>query len=225
MPLADPRPARRSHRRPGRAQVTAACALLALSLASLTGCAARPKAEVPLPAFPASAAPEPVARILYDGLPSCDALLPVAELEAVLGLPLDEVAVTDVRDVPAPSVGRLQRTTCTYAGTDATGPVRGVVLELTAGRYGDAAAARAQRDRNAAARADGPGRPVVLGAALGSEHAPDGGAELLLAHGGFTLELLLPAGVADRRGGADVLTDLALRALARLPVEGPGHPG
>ncbi|MBW0091302.1 hypothetical protein I4I73_14030 [Pseudonocardia sp. KRD-184] len=145
----------------------------------------------------------------------------MGEVEAVLGLPLGEIVIREVHDVAAPSVGRLQRTSCTYAGT---GAVRGEVLELTAGRYTDAAAARAQRERNAVARSLGAERPVGLGAARGIELTSDGGPELLLDYGPQVLELRLPPAGAARPAAADVLTDLALRALARLPGSGDPVP-
>ena len=44
----------------------------------------------------------------------CSRLLPVDELVALLGLPLDSIVVRTTIGVPAPSVGRTERLTCSY---------------------------------------------------------------------------------------------------------------
>ena len=119
-----------------------------------------------------------------------------------------------VLGVPAPSVGRVQRTDCSYTVTDPHAPPLGVVLRMTVGRYRDPATARDQHDRNVANEAVGASdvRPVDLGAAAATIMQRGGESFLLVSYGTLTVDL-----------------DLVRRVLGRLnppwPDGAPGRPG
>ena len=81
--------------------------------------------EVPAPTFEtASPTPTPASAVkdTRDGLPAeCAELVGNDELSALFGLPVDSVTVRTVIGAPSPSVGRLERLTCTYT---MSGPVQ-----------------------------------------------------------------------------------------------------
>ena len=98
----------------------------------------------------------------------CSRMLPVGELVAVLGLPLDSVVVRTTVGVPAPSVGRLERIDCAYSGTAAAGPDSGKApARDQRGRLHDAC----RRPRAVEAQRRGRGRraprPAPVGTASG----------------------------------------------------------
>jgi len=121
-------------------------AVVALVLiGSLAACAVgASEAELPVPTFPASAQGADGSASAEDsGLPDdCERLLPVADLGALLGLPLDSVSVRTIIGTPSPSVGRTERLTCQYVGTAAAPGLRGAaLLNVNAGLYLDGASA------------------------------------------------------------------------------------
>lgn len=199
---------------PGGPARRVAVALAVLLVLGSVACG-RPPEPVAVPVFPAAAAPVAAAgdRGTAPAGPTCADLLPVEEVQAVLGLPVDGVAVRSVDGVPAPSVGRLARVTCRYAVVDPAWPVHGEVLVVVAARFVDDAAARAQSARNVADLAGpAPSSPVPMGAAAAVQV---GGADLLVAHGRGTVDLTLAAGAGLPGPPGEVLTDLARRVLAR----------
>jgi hypothetical protein len=187
-----------------------------------TACASGP-VDVPVPTF--EAAPPPPTRPLVvedtgDGLPAeCAELVGNDELSALFGLPVDSVTVQTVVGAPSPSVGRLERLTCTY--TMSPGPVgsrpQGVVLRMTVGTYANAAAAHDQHERNMADEGAGGSSAAQpgLGAVVAGLVQRDADSVLLTSVDTVTLDLDLP----PRQGPlppADLLVDLARRVLARL---------
>jgi len=191
--------------------VPAFCAAV-IAMVVLGGCGSVPE-RIAVPSFAAAVA-ESAAVVPVSSTRSldCAALLPAADLPALLGLPIDGVAVTAVRGAPAPRVGRIERYTCRYTAIDRTWPVSGEVLVLTVARFTDPAAAAAQSARNAAAA--GPTRRVDLGAATAVTAAGPGRTALFTAHRDLTVDLTVLDGVAADRSPTDVALDLARRTLA-----------
>lgn len=160
------------------------------------------------------------------GLPDdCERVLPAADLVALLGLPLDSVAVRTTLGVPEPSVGRLERVACRYTGT--SGGVRGAtLLELNAGRYVDDASATRQWRVNSAAEG-GARRGLPLGTAPGILIERPAEALFTVVNRDVALTMTLPASAprAPGRSTADTLVDLALRVLATAtPPQAPARP-
>jgi hypothetical protein len=200
----------------------------AAMVVGVAACASEPTV-VPVPTFPQAVAtptngPAP-AREAGHSLPAdCEALVGHDELSALFGLPLGSVTVRTVQGTPSPSVGRLERMSCTYTvSSPAASPLQGVVLEITAGAYRDATAARDQHERNVADERVGASRATKpdLGDASATLVERDGQSVLLTSFDTVTLDLDL-----TRRPGpwspADLLTDLARRGLARVATE-PSH--
>ncbi len=213
---------------PARWRVRVLCG--ALVLAGATACSSAP-VVVPVPTFPSaepSASATAAARETGRLLPAdCEELLGHDELTALLGLPLGSVAVRTVQGVPSPSVGRLERMTCTYTVSPGAPPPQGVVLEMVAGAYRDVGSARDQHERNVAVQQGGelsPARPELGSAAAALVHR-DAEDVLLTSSDAITLDLTL----ADRPAPlppADLLVDLARRVLARLvPDQAEAAPG
>lgn len=186
----------------------------------MAGCGTSAAEPTTVPTFPAPSAAAGAA----DGVPSdgslptdCATLLPVADLGAVLGLPLDSVTVRTTIGVAEPSVGRIERVACRYSGNPGS-PVRGTLLDINIARYTDAAAATGQWTTNAGVES-GDRRDLSIGAAAAAlfDRAPE--SVLMVAYDDDTLTFVLPEG--PRPGDlprSDVLVDLALRVL---PVVGP----
>jgi hypothetical protein len=190
---------------------------------SLTACAAgASEAELPVPTFPASAQGADGAAAAQDpGLPDdCERLLPVADLGALLGLPLDSVSVRTIIGTPSPSVGRTERLTCQYLGTAAAPGLRGVtLLNVNAGLYLDGAAAAEHWRINVNAEDDGGARrDLQLGTAPAVLVERAGETMLTTVNGSGTVTLVLPSRVPQPSGRApaDTLVDLALRTLAEV---------
>ncbi|WP_300017368.1 hypothetical protein [Pseudonocardia sp.] len=195
------------------------CAALAIVLVG-TGCAAEATESTVVPTFPAPAATgEPGSADGRDGsLPTdCAEFLPVADLGALLGLPLDSVAVRTTIGIAEPSVGRTERVACRYSGTPAS-PVRGTLLDLNIARYVDAAAAAKQWTVNTGVES-GTRSDLPIGAARSALFDRTRESVLMVTYDDDTLAFVLPEGPrpGDRPRG-DVLVDLALRVL---PVVGP----
>jgi hypothetical protein len=194
------------------------CAVIAMGA---VGCASGP-VVVPVPSFPTSSPTStsaPPTREAGHLLPAdCEQLVGRGELSALFALPLDSVTVQTVQGTPSPSVGRLERVTCTYTvSRPAPQPVQGVALQMTIGTYQDAGAAHDQHERNVADQRAGASSSVEpdLGAAAAALVDHPAETVLLTSFDTITLDLDL-----TRRPGplppADLLTDLARRVLARL---------
>jgi hypothetical protein len=186
-----------------------------VAMAVLGGCGSVPE-RIPVPRFATAEAESGVAVVPVSSARSmdCTALLPAADLPALLGLPIDGVAVTSARGAPAPRVGRIERYTCRYTAVDPTWPVSGEVLVLTVTRFTDPGAAAAQSARNAAAT--GPTQPVDLGAATAVTAVAPGRTALLAAYRDRTVDITLLDAVAVDRTPADVALDLARRVMGAV---------
>jgi hypothetical protein len=202
-----------------RSGVLRSCALFAILVLG-AGCAAEAAEPTVVPTFAAptvTGAPGS-AEERNGALPTdCADLLAVADLGALLGLPLDSVAVRTTIGVAEPSVGRTERVACRYSGTAAS-PVRGTLLDVNVARYVDAAAATKQWGTNTGVES-GARSDLPIGAARSALFDRDRESVLMVAYDDDTLTFVLPE--APRPGGRDrgeVLVDLALRVL---PAVGP----
>lgn len=193
--------------------------LAALAVLVATACAPADAATTPVPLFPVpsadgSGAPGEPGR---DGsVPTeCGEMLAVADLGALLGLPLDSVTVRTTIGVAEPSVGRTERVACRYSGT---GPVRGTLLDVNVARYVDAAAAAKQWRTNTGVES-GDRRDLAIGAAQAVLFDRARESVLMVTYDDDTLTFVLPEGPRPGdRARVDVLVDLALRVL---PSVGP----
>ena len=190
-----------------------------------TGCASAPQV-VPVPTFAPSvptSTSAPPASETGSLLPAdCAQLLGQDELSALFGLPMDTVMIQMVQGTPSPSVGRLERMTCTYtAAGPAAPPPQGVVLRMTVGAYSDTAAAHAQHERNVADERVGSSSSVdpALGTASATLLHRDAENLLLTASDTVTLDLDLPPRPVPLPP-TDLLLDLARRVFARLAPAG-----
>ncbi|GLZ48623.1 hypothetical protein Acsp06_48080 [Actinomycetospora sp. NBRC 106375] len=213
------RPRRHGFRRAALAGAVAGLALLA------GACSSGPTLETPpIPTFPgpgaapATSAPPPRNSILPT---ECDQVLASDQLPNYLGLPLGTVRVTALRDVPAPSVGRVERVTCNYTSLGGPGapPPNTLVLKVLTSGYTspEAAAAQSRVNRDAQASSGVPAQPVPFGAAEAVYYPDPEGPVLVVVYGRVTASFTL---TPDRPVPVDqaqpVLTDLALRALPVL---------
>ena len=148
----------------------------------------------------------------------CARILPVDQLVAVLGLPLNSIVVRTTVGVPAPTVGRVERMDCAYTGTAPAGSESGRrLLAINAAAYTTSAAARAQWMLNTE-REDGVHRDEPVGSASGVLVERPGETLLAVQYGSGTLTLVLPnrplpAGSTP----ASMLVDLARRVLPTMP--------
>ena len=203
----------------------AAAALVAAACSSGTATGTPPIPEFPGPgAAPASSAPPPRNSILPT---ECDQVLASDQMPNYLGLPLGSVRVTALRDVPAPSVGRLERVTCNYLSQGGPGapPSNTLVLKVLASGYTDPQAASAQSrvNRDAQASAGVPAQPVPMGAAEAVYYPDPDGPVLVVVYGRVTASFTLtPDSPVPVDQAQPVLVDLAMRALPVLvPQTGP----
>lgn len=183
------------------------------------GCAPADAETTPVPMFPlpsADGSARPGEPDRAGALPTeCGEFLGVADLGALLGLPLDSVTVRTTIGVAEPSVGRTERVACRYSGV---GGVRGTLLDVNVARYVDAAAAgrqwRTNTDVESGERTD-----LALGAAPAVLFDRPSESVLMVTFDDDTLTFVLPEGPrpGDRDRG-EVLVDLALRVL---PAVGP----
>ena len=217
---------RRRPPRAGRARVAAAVAAVAL-LSACSGGASDGPAVPTFPgagAAPASASAAPARTTL---LPTdCNQLLNSEDLPNLLGLPLGSVSVTGLRDVPAPSVGRLERVTCNYTSNRgaATPPQGTPVLKVLSSGYTTPDAARSQADVNAQVEQTSgvTGVPTPIGTAQGTYYDDPEGPLLVVVYGRVTASLTLGSGPVRRDQARLVLVDLAQRVLPVLvPATGP----
>lgn len=182
----------------------------------IAGCGSSTMPPTPVPTFtgPSTASGAASGGDQDGPLPTdCSRILEVADLGALLGLPLDSVAVRTTIGVPQPSVGRTERVACTYTGTAAS-PVRGALLDINVARYIDAAAAMNQWKTNTGVES-GERRDLSIGAASAALFDRPQESVLMVTYDDDTLTLVLPEGPRPAgRSRADVLVDLALRVLA-----------
>jgi hypothetical protein len=221
----------RHGRRAGPAWLTRAVCGAAV-VAGVSACSSAP-VVVAVPTFdaaPTTSADAPPTREAGNPLPdTCEDLIRSDEASALFGLPVDSVAVRTVLGTPSPSVGRVERLTCTFTVSGpAPAPLQGVRLQMIIGAYRDAAAAHEQHDRNVAdqkAGASGTADPD-LGAAAATVVEHDAETVLLTSVDTLTLDLDLarrPAPLSP----TDLLTDFARRVLAKLAPDrsnGPSDP-
>ena len=199
----------------------------------VAGCSTPAPTPTELPTFSAAAASDTTTGPGVDdgAIPDdCELLLPVADLNALFGLPLDTVTVRSTLGVAEPSVGRTERVACRYA-TRAAGPAQGrALLTINAASYTSPEAAVQQWRRNADIE-DGVHRDLPIGSA-GAVLVERGGEALLsVVYESATLTLILPdQPLPGGRPRAEALVDLALRVLPAVapppPVAaGPGVAG
>ncbi|GAA4813815.1 hypothetical protein GCM10023200_59450 [Actinomycetospora chlora] len=205
-----------------RALVAAALAGLALlvgACSSGSSLATPPVPTFPGPgAAPVTSAPPPRNSILPT---ECDQVLASDQVPNYLGMPLGSVRVAALRDVPAPSVGRLERVTCNYTSQGGPGapPPNTLVLKVLTSGYTtpEAAAAQSRVNRDAQASSGVPAQPVPFGAAEAIYYPDPEGPVLVVVYGRVTASFTL---TPDRPVPVDqaqpVLVDLALRALPVL---------
>jgi hypothetical protein len=185
----------------------------------MTGCGGPATGSTALPTFAASTAQPGTTRAGLDegAIPDdCERLLKVAELNALLGLPLDTVTVRSTLGIAEPSVGRTERVACRYSAKGA-GPAQGrPLLLLNAAAYTSPDAAQQQWRRNADIE-DGVHRDLPLGKA-GAVLVERGGEALLsVVYGPATLTLILPdQPLPGDRPRTEALVDLALRVLPAI---------
>lgn len=194
----------------------------AIIVAACAPAGATDTTPVPTFATPSAAAGGGTGLVRGDELPAdCAELLSTADLGALMGLPLDSVAVRSTVGVPEPSVGRTERLACRYTGTAAAGPFRGdTLLDINVGRYTDADAAANQWRVNADVE-DGQRTDLPIGAARAALFDRPRESVLMVTYDDDTLTFVLPEG--PRPGGrsrGDVLVDFALRVL---PAVGPAE--
>jgi hypothetical protein len=210
---------------PGRG-VRAGLAALGLVL-GVAGCGSPVPDPTEVPTFPAASASDTATGPAVDdgAIPDdCEWLLSAADLNALLGLPLDTVVVRSTVGVAEPSVGRTERVACRYA-TKAAGPAQGrSLLDLNAASYTDPEAAVRQWRRNADIE-DGVHRDLPIGTA-GAVLVERGGEALLsVVYGSATLTLILPdQPLPAGRPRAEALVDLALRVLPAVAPPAPARP-
>jgi hypothetical protein len=210
----------------GRAAVTAAMGLMLTAV--LAGCGTPPSGPS-VPTFP-----DPVAASEAVGVAGpdegavpddCARLLAVADLNALLGLPLDSVAVRTTRHVGSPSVGRTERVACEYTGQ---GGVRGRLLQLDVSSYTDADAALAQWRVNTAAE-NGTRTDLSIGSAQAVLLERRGEAVLRVVHGTGNFAFVLPQRpLPAGRSAQDILVDVALRVMPAIkdqPAAASAAPG
>lgn len=174
----------------------------------------------PLPSAAGSAQPGEAER--PGALPTeCGEYLSVADLGALLGLPLDSVTVRTTIGVAEPSVGRTERVACRYSGI---GEARGTLLDVNVARYVDAAAAAKQWRTNTGVES-GDRTDLAIGAAQAALFDRPSESVLMVTFDDDTLTFVLPEGArpGDRARG-DVLVDLALRVLPAVGPPGSGTP-
>jgi hypothetical protein len=201
--------------------------LIGAMLILLVSCAGPSVPGPSLPTFPASdaASASAAASTSADSgvIPDdCSRILPVDQLVAVLGLPLNSIVVRTTVGVPAPSVGRVERIDCAYTGTAPAGPDRGKrVLAINAAAYTSPEAAHAQWVLNTGGE-DGAHREQPVGRAAGVLVERPGETLLAVQYGSGTVTLVLPNGpLPPASTAAGTLVDLARRVLPTMPGVAP----
>ncbi|MEJ2867187.1 hypothetical protein WCD74_05380 [Actinomycetospora sp. OC33-EN08] len=207
------------------ARVAVAAALVVLA----AGCSSDDTlATPPIPTFPGpgAAAPTSAPPSRSTLVPTdCNQILSKDDLPNLLGLPLGTVDVRSLRDVAAPSVGRLERVTCTYTSTGGAGaaPQGQQVLRLLTSGYSTPDQALAQVAVNNQVLQGQGVAPVAtpIGAAQGTFFADPDGPILVVAYRQVTVSLTLTRGggmSTDQQ--RSLLVDLAQRVLPVLVPSG-----
>jgi hypothetical protein len=201
--------------------------LIGAILTLLVGCSGTPVPGPSLPTFPAADDPSSAAaasvRSDVGVVPDdCTRILPVDQLVAVLGLPLNSLVVRTTVGVPAPSVGRVERMDCAYTGTAPAGPDSGKrVLAVNAAAYTSPAAAHAQWVLNTSSEV-GVHHEQPVGSAAGELIERPGETLLAVQYGSGTVTLVLPARpLPPASTPAGTLVDLARRVLSTMPGVAP----
>ena len=201
--------------------------LIGAILTLLVGCSAAPEPGPSLPTFPASddgSAATAASRSTDSGVvpDDCSRILPVDQLVAVLGLPLNSIVVRTTVGMPAPSVGRLERMDCAYTGTAPAGPDSGKrVLAINAAAYTSPDAAHAQWVLNTSGE-DGAHREQPVGSAAGVLVERPGETLLAVQYGSGVVTLVLPnRPLPPASTAAGMLVDLARRVLPTMPGAAP----
>jgi hypothetical protein len=177
------------------------------------GSVAEPVAVPSFSAPTASLAPPAPTRPTLVPTDCADLLAGSPDMPALLGLPVDAVNTRAVIGLPSPSVGQLERVTCTYTVTGQSAP--GVVIMVAAFTTPEAAAA--QRDRNVAAESDTrSAEPVSIGAAHGPLLTERGQHLLFVAYDRFLVTAGINPTLAPGGQVKPVLLDLVQRVLANL---------
>jgi hypothetical protein len=209
--------------------VAAVSSLTALALtALLAGCSSGTElATPPIPTFPgpgaaaATSAPAPRSTLIPI---DCNQILSKDDLPNLLGLPLGSLDVRSLRDVPAPSVGRLERVTCTYTSTGGAGaPSQGSqVLKMVASGYTTPEAAQSQVALNNQVEQNSgvSGVDTPIGAASGTFFSDPDGPILVVAYRRVTASLSLNRGSLSADQARSVLVDLSQRVLPVLVPAG-----
>jgi hypothetical protein len=194
----------------------------------LVSCSGAPVPGPSLPTFPASDAASASAASSMSAdsgvVPDdCSRILPVDQLVAVLGLPLNSIVVRTTVGVPAPSVGRVERMDCAYTGTAPAGPDSGKrVLAINAAAYTSPEAAHAQWVLNTDGE-EGAHREQPVGSAAGVLVERPGETLLAVQYGSGTVTLVLPnRPLPPASTAAGTLVDLARRVLPTMPGIAPG---
>jgi hypothetical protein len=211
----------------GSSPVRSSLAALALT-ALLAGCSSGTElATPPVPTFPGpgaaapTSAPAPRSTLVPT---DCNQILSKDELPNLLGLPLGSIDVRSLRDVPAPSVGRLERVTCTYTSTGGAGaPGQGQqVLKMLASGYSTPEAAQAQvAVNNQVEQSSGiTGVDTPIGAAAGTFFSDPDGPILVVTYRRVTVSASLNRGSLSADQARSVLVDLVQRVLPVLVPAG-----
>ncbi|MCD2193997.1 hypothetical protein LQ327_11485 [Actinomycetospora endophytica] len=211
---------------PGGLATAVVGALAAMTL--LAGCSSGSDLSTPsIPTFPgpgaapATSTPAPRSTLVPT---DCNQIVSKDQLPNLLGLPIGSVDVRSLRDVPAPSVGRLERVTCTYSSTGGAGaPSQGSqVLKLIASGYNGPQAAQAQVAVNnqVEQRSGVNGVDTPIGAATGTYFTDPDGPILVVAYKQVTVSLTLGRGALSADQSRSVLVDLAQRVLPVLVPPG-----
>lgn len=220
---------RAGRRRAAARSSLAAPALTALALAALlAGCSSGTDlATPPIPTFPGpgaaapTSAPAPRSTLIPT---DCNQILSKDDLPNLLGLPLGSLDVRSLRDVPAPSVGRLERVTCTYTSNGGAGaPSQGSqVLKLLASGYSTPEDAQAQvAVNNKVEQSSGiSGVDTPIGAAAGTFFSDPDGPILVVTYRRVTVSASLNRGELSADQARSVLVDLVQRVLPVLVPAG-----
>jgi hypothetical protein len=199
---------------------------LAAAVLALAACSASPLESTEVPTFTTSADATASADAGPDGaLPNdCAQILSVADLEALLGMPLGSVQVRTTLGVPQPSAGRTERVACQYTSSAGGRPRGSALLDVNASAFTDADAATKQWRINVDAE-DGGRRDVPIGSASAVLLERRGEAVLMIVNGASNVTVVLPdQPLPGGRPPVDVLVDLALRVLPAVTATPPPAP-
>jgi hypothetical protein len=200
---------------------------LAAAVLALAACSASPLESTEVPTFSTSADATASADAgPGDGaLPNdCARILSVADLEALLGMPLGSVEVRTTIGIPQPAAGRTERVACQYTSSAGGRPRGSALLDVNASAFTDADAAAKQWRINADAE-DGGRRELPIGSASAVLLERPGEAVLLVVNGASNVTVVLPdQPLPGGRPRADVLVDLALRVLPTVTATRPPPP-